>query len=108
MDENKLYMPQGLNTNKEFMKGLENKAIITMFIIIIILNIPNIILSLFFIKAVQFPVFYLTISVMIGYMLVVKDSSNISVLDILGFFIKFISTQKKYEYILKDEWGLNR
>lgn len=108
MDENKLYMPQGLNVNKEFMKGLENKSIITMFIIIIILNIPNIILSLFFIKAVQFPVFYLTISVMIGYMLVVKDSSNISVLDILGFFIKFISTQKKYEYILKDEWGLNR
>ena len=94
----KLYIPHGLNTNKEFMKGLEFKALI-----VAILNIPNILITIIFKKTVFFFIFYLTVTGILSVGLVVKDN-NVSVLDILGFFIKFINSQKKYEYIAKDEW----
>lgn len=99
----KLYIPQGLNTNKEFMKGLEFKSLGISLIIILILNIPNILITIFFNKTSFFFIFYLTISGILSIGLVIKDN-NLSILDIIGFFIKFINSQKKYEYISKDEW----
>lgn len=99
----KLYIPHGLNTNKEFMKGLEFKALGIALIIAVILNIPNILITIIFKKTVFFFIFYLTVTGILSVGLVVKDN-NVSVLDILGFFIKFINSQKKYEYIAKDEW----
>ncbi|TRW28064.1 hypothetical protein FL857_03470 [Criibacterium bergeronii] len=100
----KLYIPQGLNTNKELFKGIDQKSLITMAIIFIGLNIPNVLLSIFIIKKPLFTVFYLSICFMLSAMLVVKDSSGVNVLDILGFFIRFLKTQKRYEYLQKDEW----
>lgn len=99
----KLYIPQGLNTNKELFKGIDQKSLITMAIIFIGLNIPNVLLSIF-IRKPLFTVLYLSISFMLSAMLVVKDGSGVNVLDILGFFIRFLKTQKKYEYLQKDEW----
>lgn len=103
MEKEKLYMPQGLNTNKEFLKGLEYNSFGIMGIIILFLNIPNVIITIFLKKPIIFTIWYITLTCMFSYMVCIKDNSNISVFDMFGFFIKFIRTQKKYEYISKDE-----
>lgn len=74
-----------------------------MAIIFLTLNIPNLIITIFM-RQPLFTVFYMTITFMLSAMLVVKDNTGVNVLDILGFFIRFIKTQKKYEYVQKDEW----
>lgn len=103
-EKEKLYIPQGLNTNKEFLKGLETKSIFLAFTIIAFINIPNLILSIFFIRQILFFITYMTISSIFAFLLVIKEN-NLSILDILMFFFKYLKTQKKYEYIAKDEWS---
>lgn len=102
-EKEKLYIPQGLSTSKEIFKGLDQKSLIVMAIIFLTLNIPNLIITIFM-RQPLFTVFYMTITFMLSAMLVVKDNTGVNVLDILGFFIRFIKTQKKYEYVQKDEW----
>ncbi len=105
-EKEKLYMPQGLNTNKEIIRGLEKESIGTLLMLFFLFNIINIIITIF-IRNITFAVLYITISAMVSYMLVVKDNTGISVLDIIGFFFRFMNTQKKYSYMQKNEWRID-
>lgn len=103
-EKERLYIPQGLNTNKEFLQGFEFKALPTMLIIFVMLNVPNIIITIV-IKNILFCIFYLTISFIFSAMLIMKDSAGTSMLDIIIFFIKYSKSQKEYKYISEKEWS---
>jgi hypothetical protein len=101
--KNPLYIPQGLKTRVEIFDGFGKEELFKTIIVTIVIGILDIIYYLIFKNTV---VSIVTILVVIAgsVMMLTKDRSNISVVDQVGFMIRFARSQKYYPYKYQDEW----
>ncbi len=106
MDERKkntLYIPQGLKTRVEIFDGYGKEELFKTIIVTLIAGVINIVSYAIF-KNVVFAVVFMLIVIAGSVMMLTKDKTNISVVDQVGFIIKFARSQKKYPYKYQDEW----
>lgn len=106
MEEQKetLYIPQGIKKEREYFTGYGMKEFkITMVSAIIALIIAFIIYMLTKIQIAAILSFMIIPSTTV--LGVVKDESNISVVDQIRFLIEDSKSQKHYPYVAKDEWS---
>ncbi|SKC77729.1 hypothetical protein [Maledivibacter halophilus] len=103
-----LYIPQGLKLRKEIVNGFGKEEVIKTTLITIIAGFIDILLFILFRNTVVTIVFML-ISISGSVMMLTKDISNVSVVDQIGFLLKYALSQKKYRYKYKlerkDEYG---
>lgn len=98
-----LYIPQGLKTRVEIFDGYGKEELFKSIIVTIFAGIIDILLYLIFKNTVMSVVFIL-VTIAGSVLMLTKDTTNISVVDQLGFLIKFARSQKKYKYKYLDEW----
>jgi len=55
-------------------------------------------------KNIAIAVVFILTAIAGSVMMLTKDKTNISVVDQIGFMIKFFRSQKKYKYKYLDEW----
>ncbi|MGV8149789.1 MAG: hypothetical protein ACLKAK_08495 [Alkaliphilus sp.] len=98
-----LYIPQGLKTRIEIFDGYAKEEFYKTMIMTIGGGVVSLCLYLFLENLVVSIVIILTV-VAGSVMMLTKDISNISVVDQVGFMIKYLKRQKKYRYKYLDEW----
>lgn len=98
-----LYIPQGLKTRVEIFDGYATEELFKTIIVIILAGAISYILYITT-KNTAISIVTLLVSVAGSVIMQTKDKSNISVVDQLGFMIKFAKSQKRYKYIYLDEW----
>lgn len=105
MDKQKdtLYIPQGIKKEREYFDGYGIKEFkITMVSVLIALLIAGVAYLITRIQVVSVLIIMIIPSVTV--LGVVKDESNVSVVDQILFILEDSKTQKHYPYIAKDEW----
>ncbi|MFT9493883.1 hypothetical protein [Anaerosolibacter sp.] len=106
MDERKkntLYIPQGLKTRVEIFDGYGKEELFKTIIVTLIAGVIDIVIYAIF-KNVVLAIVFILIVIAGSVMMLTKDKTNISVVDQVGFMIKFARSQKKYPYKYQDEW----
>jgi hypothetical protein len=98
-----LHIPQGLKTRVEIFDGYGKEELFKTIIVTIIAGVIDALLYLIFKNTVTNVVFIL-VAIAGSVMMLTKDTTNISVVDQVGFMIKFAKSQKKYKYKYLDEW----
>jgi len=103
--ENKktLYIPQGLKTRVEIFSGFGKEELFKATLVTLVVGLLDIVFYLITKNAV---VAMVTILVTIAgsVMMLTKDHNNVSVVDQVGFMIRFERSQKKFKYKYLDEW----
>ncbi|MBF4692288.1 hypothetical protein [Fusibacter ferrireducens] len=101
--KNPLYIPQGLKTRVEIFDGFGKEELFKTIMTTIIVGILDV---LYYLISKNTVVSVVTILVAIAgsVMMLTKDRSNISVVDQVGFMIRFARSQKFYPYKYQDEW----
>lgn len=106
MRENKnysLYIPQGLRTRVEIVDGYAKEELFKTIIVTVVAGVTS--YSLYLItKSTATSVVTLLVSVAASVIMQTKDKNNISVVDQLGFMIRFSKSQKRYKYMYLNEW----
>ena len=106
MDERKkntLYIPQGLKTRVEIFDGYGKEELFKTIIVTLVAGVIDIVSYAIF-KNIVFAVVFMFIVIAGSVMMLTKDKTKISVVDQVGFIIKFARSQKKYPYKYQDEW----
>ncbi|MEA3423120.1 MAG: hypothetical protein U9Q80_04960 [Bacillota bacterium] len=103
MEKQSLYIPQGLKTRVEIFEGYGKEELFKTIIATVIAGVFDILLYLIFKNTVASMVFIL-VAISGSVMMLTKDKNNISVVDQVGFMIKFAKSQKVYRYKYLDEW----
>lgn len=103
MEKQSLYIPQGLKTRVEIFEGYGKEELFKTIIATVIAGVFDILLYLIFKNTVESMVFIL-VAISGSVMMLTKDKNNISVVDQVGFMIKFTKSQKVYRYKYLDEW----
>lgn len=98
-----LYIPQGLKTRVEIFDGYAKEELIKTIIITLVAGGIDLIVYLAIGNTV-FSVVFILVVIAGSVMMLTKDNTNISVVDQVGFMIKFAKSQKKYKYKYLDEW----
>jgi len=98
-----LYIPQGLKTRREIFDGYAKEEFYKTMIMTVVGGAVSLLLYLFLENLVVSIITILT-AVMGSVMMLTKDISNISVVDQVGFMIKYLKRQKKYKYKYLEEW----
>jgi len=98
-----LYIPQGLTTRVEIFDGYGKEELFKTIIVTIVTGAADAVLFLIF-KNVVMSVVLLLVAISGSVMMLTKDKSNISVVDQVGFMIRFARSQKIYKYKYIDEW----
>ena len=101
--KNALYIPQGLKTRVEIFDGYGREELVKTILVTGVAGVTDILLYLIFKNTVVSVVFIL-VAIAGSVMMLTKDHTNISVVDQVGFMIKFARSQKKYPYKYQDEW----
>lgn len=101
--KNPLYIPQGLKTRVEIFEGFGKEELFKTVIVTMIAGGLNVLIYAIS-KNVVFAVLFMLICISGSVMMLTKDKTNISVIDQLGFMIRFARSQKKYPYKYQDEW----
>ncbi|WDV44081.1 hypothetical protein PV797_11135 [Clostridiaceae bacterium M8S5] len=101
--EKPLYIPQGLKLRKEIFNGFAKEELLKTILITLIAGVIDALLFLFTQNTVTTIVFIL-IAVAGSVLMLTKDNTNISVVDQMGFILKYQFRQKKYNYV----YGLER
>ncbi len=101
--KNPLYIPQGLKTRVEIFDGYGKEELFKTILVTFVVGILDILYFLIFRNTV---VSIVTIMVAIAgsVMMLTKDHTNVSVVDQVGFMIRFARSQKVYPYKYQDEW----
>ncbi|WP_324824790.1 hypothetical protein [Sinanaerobacter sp. ZZT-01] len=101
--KNPLYIPQGLKTRVEIFDGFGKEELFKTIMTTIIVGILDV---LYYLISKNTVVSVVTILVAIAgsVMMLTRDRSNISVVDQVGFMIRFARSQKFYPYKYQDEW----
>lgn len=100
-----LYIPQGLKTRVEIFDGFGKEEITKTIIATVAAGILDVLLYYIF-KNPSISVVFILVSIFGSIMMLTKDKNNISVVDQIGFMIKFTKTQKIYKYKYLDEWKM--
>ena len=98
-----LYIPQGLKTRVEIFDGFGKEELLKTIIATVVAGVFDILLYIIFKNTVASMVFILVI-ISGSVMMLTKDRNNISVVNQVGFMIKFARSQKVYRYKCLDEW----
>jgi Cu/Ag efflux pump CusA len=105
MEKQSLYIPQGLKTRVEIFEGYGKEELFKTIIATVIAGVFDILLYLIFKNTVTSMVFIL-VAIFGSVMMLTKDKNNISVVDQVGFMVRFAKSQKVYRYKYLDEWGV--
>lgn len=98
-----LYIPQGLKTRVEIFDGFGKEELFKTIIVVLVAGGVDALLFLLCRNVVTSVVFML-ISIAGSVMMLTKDKNNISVVDQVGFMIRFAKSQKVYKYKYMEEW----
>jgi hypothetical protein len=101
--KNPLYIPQGLKTRVEIFDGFGKEELFKTIIVTIVVGILDIMYYLIF-KNTVVSIVTILVAIAGSVMMLTKDRSNISVVDQVGFMIRFARSQKYYPYKYQDEW----
>lgn len=101
--KNPLYIPQGLKTRVEIFDGFGKEELFKTIIVTIVVGILVIMYYLIF-KNTVVSIVTILVAIAGSVMMLTKDRSNISVVDQVGFMIRFARSQKYYPYKYQDEW----
>lgn len=105
MEEKKdrLYIPIGLKERYEIWDGFGKEEAIKAFVFIVFASIIDFVIFLVTKNAVFCSVWFL-VSVGGSFMMLTKDTTNLSVVDQIQNMIRFSRSQKHYQYKAFDEW----
>lgn len=98
-----LYIPQGLKTRVEIFDGFGKEELVKTILVTLVAGGIDALLFLIFRNVVTSVVFML-ISISGSVMMLTKDKTNVSVVDQVGFMVKFARSQKVYKYKYLEEW----
>ena len=101
--KNPLYIPQGLKTRVEIFDGFGKEELFKTIIVTIVVGSLDILYYLIF-KNTVVSIVTILVAIAGSVMMLTKDRSNISVVDQVGFMIRFARSQKYYPYKYQDEW----
>lgn len=101
--KNPLYIPQGLKTRVEIFDGFGKDELFKTIIVTIVVGMLDILYYLIF-KNTVVSIVAILVAIAGSVMMLTKDRSNISVVDQVGFMIRFARSQKFYPYKYQDEW----
>ncbi len=101
--KNPLYIPQGLKTRVEIFDGFGKEELFKMIILTIVVGIVDILYYLLF-KNTVVSIVTILVAIAGSVMMLTKDHTNVSVVDQVGFMIRFVRSQKFYPYKYQDEW----
>lgn len=101
--KNPLYIPQGLKTRVEIFDGFGKEELFKTIIVTIVVGMLDILYYLIF-KNTVVSIVAILVAIAGSVMMLTKDRSNISVVDQVGFMIRFARSQKFYPYKYQDEW----
>jgi hypothetical protein len=101
--KNPLYIPQGLKTRVEIFDGFGKEELFKTIMVTLLAGIMDFV---YYMISKNVVVSMVSILVVIAgsVMMLTKDRSNISVVDQVGFMIRFARSQKFYPYKYLDEW----
>lgn len=102
-EKHTLYIPQGLKTQVEIFDGFGKEELFKTIIITLIAALVDGVIYLIT-KNTSIAVVFILTAIAGSVMMLTKDKTNISVVDQIGFMIKFFRSQKKYKYKYLDEW----
>ena len=98
-----LYIPQGLKTRVEIFDGFGKEELVKTILVTLVAGGIDALLFLMFRNVVTSVVFML-IAISGSVMMLTKDKTNISVVDQVGFMVRFARSQKIYKYKYLEEW----
>lgn len=101
--KNTLYIPQGLKTRVEIFDGYGKEELMKTILMTIVVGVLDIFYYLIF-KNMVVSVVTILVAIAGSVMMLTKDHTNISVVDQVGFMIRFARSQKIYPYKYHDEW----
>ena len=99
--QNELYIPSNIKTRLEFFKGYGVKEMIIT-LVVMIFSLP-IAFALYKLKGTLLAVVFLFIIVAGTVVSIVKDDNNLCVSKQIGFMLKHLNMQKKYNYKYYDK-----
>ena len=101
--KNALYIPQGLKTRVEIFEGYGKEELVKTIIVIVVAGVIDVLLYSIF-KNIVVSVVFILVAIAGSVMMLTKDKNNISVVDQVGFMVRFAKSQKVYKYKYLDEW----
>jgi len=101
--KNPLYIPQGLKTRVEIFDGFGKEELFKTIMVTIVVGILDIMYYLIF-KNTVVSIVAILVAIAGSVMMLTKDRTNISVVDQVGFMVRFARSQKYYPYKYQDEW----
>ena len=101
--KNALYIPQGLKTRVEIFDGYGKEELVKTLLVTTLAGVLDIFYYLIF-KNTVVSVVMILVAIAGSVMMLTKDHTNISVVDQVGFMIRFARSQKIYPYKYQDEW----
>lgn len=101
--KNALYIPQGLKTRVEIFDGYGKEELMKSLLVTILVGVVDVFYYLIFRNTVVSVVMIL-VAIAGSVMMLTKDHTNISVVDQVGFMVRFARSQKIYPYKYLDEW----
>lgn len=101
--KNPLYIPQGLKTRVEIFDGFGKEELFKTIMVTIVVGILDILYYLIF-KNTVVSIVAILVAIAGSVMMLMKDRTNISVVDQVGFMVRFARSQKFYPYKYQDEW----
>lgn len=100
--EKPLYIPQGLKLRKEIFNGYGKEELMKTILVTLVAGVIDALQFLITRNTVVTIVFML-VAVSGAVLMLTKDNSNISVVDQMGFIIRYQFGQKKYKYVYRME-----
>lgn len=101
--KNALYIPQGLKTRVEIFDGYGKEELMKTLLVTTLVGVIDFFYYLVFKNTVASVVIIL-VTIAGSVMMLTKDHTQISVVDQVGFMIRFSRSQKIYPYKYQDEW----
>lgn len=98
-----LYIPQGLKVRVEIFDGFGKEELFKTILVTIVAGVIDALLYLIF-KNVVMSVVMILVAIAGSVMMLTKDKTNISVVNQIGFMIRFARSQKIYKYKYLEEW----
>lgn len=100
--EKPLYIPQGLKLRKEIFNGYGKEELMKTILVTLVAGVIDA-LQYFVTRNMVVTIVFMLVTVSGAVLMLTKDNSNISVVDQMGFIIKYQFGQKKYKYVYRIE-----
>jgi len=99
-----LYIPAGLKTQKEIYSGFGKNEMRQAIVATVVIASIDVLVSLLILNNLAIFIIALLLGIFMSVMCVQKDTTNLSVLDMVTNLYNYMRSQKKYYYKAIDEW----